>query len=475
MLVRYIAQRAGKLGLQTSRLPDALVRSNPSLEAFGNAQTTRNSNSSRFAKFTKLHIGKDGALLSAHVATYLLEKSRVTQHSVGERNFHIFDLMLEAAQKDEGGGWRAQLRIPKGALAADFTYMRAAHDTGARTSRALLARTAAHGPADLASTIAILGSAGVLEEDALAVVRVAAVALHLGQAEWEAAPGGEGAQLARRGSLGAAQELVGISNLEPLLLERELVVPGASTLLIKLTPQQASGARDSLARGLYELAFVWLVAAINAGLGRGAAADGDAGAASPFVGLLDVFGFEDFEHNSFEQLCINYANERLQQLLVERLFRLEAKLYADEGVPHPSGGGSSFADNLGCVLLLSGKPSGIFRLLDSACITPQASDAKFIAAVNATHSANPFLGAPSGKGSRALEERFVVKHYAANVTCATCARAAPHHAALPSARRSAPLVSLSEIELARWLVSWLAGWLVGWLCAHVGCVHAARV
>ncbi|KAJ1630567.1 P-loop containing nucleoside triphosphate hydrolase protein, partial [Pavlovales sp. CCMP2436] len=122
---------------------------------------------------------------------------------------------------------------------------------------------------------------------------------------------------------------------------RRLTLPGADDLVIQLTPTQAIGARDALARALFELAFHWLVKGINRGLGG--LVDN-----SPFIGLLDVFGFEDFALNSFEQLCINFANERLQQLLVERLFKAEIKLYTSEGVPVPGGAGSnSYADNLG--------------------------------------------------------------------------------------------------------------------------------
>ena len=135
---------------------------------------------------------------------------------------------------------------------------------------------------------------------------------------------------------------------------------------------------------------------------------------------------QDFGLNAFEQLCINFANEKLQQLLVERIFKAEAKLYNEEGVPLPGGAQSGFADNLGCVELLSGSPNGVFRLLDSQCISPQATDAKFIASVNQSHARSTFLRPPAKKDGKAArpEDVFVVKHYAGDVVCAqrACAR-----------------------------------------------------
>ncbi|KAG8462486.1 hypothetical protein KFE25_010311 [Diacronema lutheri] len=418
-MVRYISWRARKdPSAPMAKLADALVRENPSLEAFGNASTTRNANSSRFAKFVRLHIGSDGQLARVLVATYLLEKARVTSHVPGDRNFHIF-YQLCACVADgapSADARRKELRLPANAKPDAFTYLR----PSAGSKPAGAAPVAAGGALELEATVSVLGAAGIAAYQSSGVLRIICAVLQLGNVAFGPAAGGsESSAPADARSLDAPQALLGMVDIAPLLLERRLTVAGMhEQLVIALTPAQCAGARDALARSLYELVFIWIVRAINRGLGGADATDGRATSELPFIGMLDVFGFEDFETNGFEQLCINFTNERLQQFLVERIFKAEARLYVEEGVPQPGAtSGAQFVDNAGCVDMIGGAPSGIFRLLDSQCISPQATDAKFVASVNETHLPSVFLRPPTRRDGKAAlrDDVFKIRHYAGDV------------------------------------------------------------
>ena len=182
---------------------------------------------------------------------------------------------------------------------------------------------------------------------------------------------------------------------------------GTEVTVVQLSAEQAARARDALAKGVYAALFSWAVGAINTGTATTASANA-------FIGLLDVYGFEDFAHNSFEQLCINFANEVLHQFFLETTFVTEEQAHEAEGVAFPP---IDFQDNSGCVALLEAMPSGVLRLLDETCKAPKASDAKFCEAVASTHRKNPFYMEPRAAGRRSLgvADAFVVRHFAGDV------------------------------------------------------------
>ena len=184
---------------------------------------------------------------------------------------------------------------------------------------------------------------------------------------------------------------------------------GSETTLVPLTAEKAAHARDALAKAVYARLFEWIVAAVNTTIA------GDAQQGARFIGLLDVFGFEFFgTDNSFEQLAINFANEKLQQFFLKFVFRAEEAEYAAEAVPYTP---VEFQDNEGCIELIEKTPSGILRILDTQCKTPKATDDSFSLQVNKEHRKHPFFLIPRAAGLKKFkeEEAFVVRHFAGNV------------------------------------------------------------
>ena len=218
--------------------------------------------------------------------------------------------------------------------------------------------------------------------DAMAVL---AGVMHVGNVEFSQASGEEYAAISNEPKMALASKLMGCDDMSPLLLLRTMKVPGA-VYNIQLTPPQAQAARNAFGKQVYCLLFDWIVSRINDSI-RGASSD-----AMPFIGLLDVFGFEIFEVNSFEQLCINFANEKLHQFFLKFVFKMEEQIYKEEAI---AGIKIDYSDNQPCIDLIERPPMGIFKLLDSMCKTPKATDNKFCTsiydAVSYTHLTLPTI------------------------------------------------------------------------------------
>ena len=266
-----------------------LTRSGPVPgQAFGNAKTSRNNNSSRFGKYLKIIVSAEGAVLGAATRQYLLEKSRVPFQAAGERNYHVFYDLLAAA-------------LPEHALGtspAAFWYLQ---QSGTYTVPGLDDKE------EYATLHAAFGAVGVSAAEVAHVLSLVAGILHLGNVNFEGEdhatvePGDSAAALER------ARALLSLPTIERCLTARSVRAHG-EVISVDLTEEKAELARDALAKAAYTLLFEWIVDQINDGMR--AAQEEQAG----FLGLLDVFGFESFKANSFEQLCINFANEKLQQV-----------------------------------------------------------------------------------------------------------------------------------------------------------------
>ena len=301
-LMYYLAWRSKSSG-GTASLAECILQSNPVLEAFGNAKTSRNNNSSRFGKFIKILIGDSGTITGAKMAHYLLEKSRVVSVAEGERNYHSLYHLAEGAPTE----LRDSLGLSEGA--AGCFYLR----QSSVTRLASMEDGAMYKEVSAALTVC-----GVTEGEQRGLWACLAGVLHVGNLTF---CGEDAAAINASDSISHLQTSMG-TDLAACLTSRSMTV-GTERTVVPLTADKAVAARDALAKAVYTRLFDWIVSTVNRSLtgGAGAAA---AGGASKFVGLLDVFGFEFFgTNNSFEQLAINFANEKLQQFFLRFVFKAE--------------------------------------------------------------------------------------------------------------------------------------------------------
>lgn len=398
---------------QGTPLERKVLESNPLMEAFGNACTVRNSNSSRFGKFIELGFSGRLRLTRAAVRTYLLEKVRVIEVAENERSFHIFYQVCAAQQQNL-----------KGSNAFDGLDPVLRQLLPAKSFATLggSSRFEIQGVDDAAAfqdTLKSLEALGVPQDVRVSIIQVVVAVLHMGNIEFD--PKGEGSEVkAGNTSLDVVCEMLQVEPKDlAKALTRRMITVGRESIESPLNLKQAEESRAVLALFVYSLLFRHIVSYVNDALG---AADtfGDLrqsvspGGRRPtgegyFVGFLDIFGFESFEFNSFEQLCINFANERLQYLFNDHVFNMEISLYKQEGI---SVDRSDFPDNLDIIDLIQGKPKeiGIFSLLDEECRMPKGSDKSFCEKVRKHLAAHPRLSLDKLKA-----DTFTVVHFAGKV------------------------------------------------------------
>lgn len=373
-------------------LDKRLWDTNPILEAFGNAKTLRNHNSSRFGKFMKLQFKPEtNTLFGAFIETYLLEKFRVVAQIPGERNFHIFYFLLSGANDTLS----AELKLE---AAEQFDYLnQSGCFTDPNVDDELLFD-------EVVSALSTVGIDATLQKQ---VWKILAGLLHLGNIrlkDRETAEGdvGEVAKDAER-YLDACASLLGVNSatLTRVITEREISTRD-ETFTIKRSAKEGGYVRDAIAKSVYNLLFKWIVDKINKSLGHG-------DSSLPFIGVLDIFGFESFEVNDFEQLLINFANEALQATFNQQVFIAEQELFAQEGIDV---GKIIWPDNRECIDLISQKPNGILPLLDQEAKTPKPTDEKWNAVLHKTHGTHPHFLSPHEKDKKFV---FIVKHFATRV------------------------------------------------------------
>ena len=388
-LMRYLAFRSKKGGDQLNDLATVILQSNPVLEAFGNAKTSRNNNSSRFGKFVKIAMSEKGEVLGAATKQYLLEKSRVPFQGKGERNYHVFYNVIAGHKGDAAMGL--------GGGPESFWYLQ---QSGQFTVPGVKDIDAWK---ELAQAMSDIGMDAAKQD---AVASVIAGLLHLGNTKFE----GEDAAAPTSGS-GACLEkfrgLFGSAEVEKSLCVRSLTTRGETTM-VPLSSEKAVLARDALAKAVYTKLFDFIVDQVNVSI------RGEATESSKFIGLLDVYGFESFAINTFEQLCINFANEKLQQFFLKFIFKAEEDLYKEECVSWTR---IEYQDNQGCIDLIEKSPTGIMRILDETCKKPNSGDKNFCESVDQTHRRNDFFMEPRAAGHKQYHnsEAFVVRHFAGDV------------------------------------------------------------
>lgn len=368
-----------------------ILQANPILEAFGNAQTVRNNNSSRFGKFVRIEFTAHGAIAGGNIEWYLLEKSRVHSRSANERNFHVFYQLLRS--RDKALLDRFQLTNHPD----HYQFLRASRKDVEGVDDT-------HEWMQLRTALQTMGFQAHEEED---LFRVVAGILQLGNLEL-AEDRSEQARITNAEQLAIVGEVLGV---EPGKLQSALVRPtvraGREMVTQARNKKQVTDEIAALCKTMYEKTFGWLVDRINHVLDRPTSK-------SRFIGVLDIAGFEIFETNSFEQLCINYTNEKLQQFFNHHMFMLEQEEYARE---HIHWDYVNFGLDLQPTidLIESTSPIGILSCLDEECIMPKASDHTFTEKLTTTWAPSK-TETPTSKfvPSRQVK-RFVVRHYAANV------------------------------------------------------------
>jgi myosin-1 len=361
----YIASVSGG-GEGVDKIKEVFLRSNPVLEAFGNAKTLRNNNSSRFGKYFELKFNRFGAPMGGIITNYLLEKSRIVRPGQGERGFHIFYQLLSSAQHVKS----FQLN---GGNSANFEYLSC---SGCSSVDGINDST------EFEDTLNAMKSVGLSATQINSILNAVACVLHLGNVTFapKQVQNAEGSTV-KSGGMDALNKFCELAKLEAdqvvqILTFRELRTMAAGgkidTYSVPQSPAQALTRRDALAKSIYERMFDLIVNRINVALDPektvSAQTNNDEDVEDMLsIGVLDIYGFEVFENNGFEQLCINYVNEKLQQIFIELTLRAEQDEYEREGIawtPIPF-----FNNKIVCELLDGARPSGVFRILDDTCKT----------------------------------------------------------------------------------------------------------
>ncbi|KAL0552671.1 hypothetical protein IC582_011789 [Cucumis melo] len=387
MLMRYLAFLGGRAATEGRTVEQQVLESNPVLEAFGNAKTVRNNNSSRFGKFVEIQFDKHGRISGAAIRTYLLERSRVCQVSDPERNYHCFYLLCAAPQEE----------IEKYKLGNPRSF----HYLNQSNCYELVDVSDAH---DYLATRRAMDVVGISAKEQEAIFRVVAAILHLGNIEFtkgkevdSSIPKDDKAKF----HLKMTSELLMCDNagLEDALCKRVMITP-EEVIKRSLDPQSAAVSRDGLAKTIYSRLFDWLVDKINVSIGQ------DPNSKS-LIGVLDIYGFESFKANSFEQFCINFTNEKLQQHFNQHVFKMEQEEYTKEEIDWSY---IEFVDNQDVLDLIEKKPGGIVALLDEACMFPKSTHETFANKLYQTFKTHKRFIKP--KLSRT---DFTIAHYAGEV------------------------------------------------------------
>ncbi|GJP53786.1 hypothetical protein CLOM_g12923 [Closterium sp. NIES-68] len=392
LIMQYLAYMGGR-ATEGRSVEAQVLESNPLLEAFGNAKTVRNNNSSRFGKFVEIQFDAEGRISGAAVRTYLLERSRVVQISDPERNYHCFYQLCAGATPEEVQ--RLKLAPPE-----SFHYL--------NQSSCFELTGYSNNADEYAATRRAMDVVGLSQFEQDAIFRVVAAILHLGNVSF--APGKQPDSSKVSGDkskyhLEAAAELLMCDRraLRESLITRTLVTRDGN-IKRELDPAAAVISRDTLAKTIYSKLFDWLVHKVNVSIGQ------DPNAKS-IIGVLDIYGFESFQANSFEQFCINLANEKLQQHFNQHVFKAEQEEYESEAIDWSY---IDFVDNQDVLELIEKKPMGIIALLDEQCMFPKSNHETFATKLYQTVGAHQRFDKP-----KLSQTDFSIEHYAGKVTYQT--------------------------------------------------------
>ncbi|KAG9458232.1 hypothetical protein H6P81_002740 [Aristolochia fimbriata] len=390
LIMQYLTYVGGRASLDDRTVEQQVLESNPLLEAFGNAKTVRNDNSSRFGKFVEIQFDKSGKISGAAIRTYLLERSRVVQITDPERNYHCF-YQLCASGKDAE---KYKLGHP-----TSFHYL-----NQSRTYEL----DGVSNAQEYIKTKRAMDIVGISLDEQDAIFRILAAILHLGNVEFSPGQEHDSSALKDQKSRFHLEVAANLLMCEANLLLTTLCTRSIQTLegnIVKALDCVAAFAnRDALAKTIYARLFDWLVEKINRSVGQ----DPDS---RTQIGVLDIYGFECFKNNSFEQFCINFANEKLQQHFNEHVFKMEQEEYKKEKINWSY---IEFIDNQDVLDLIEKKPIGIIALLDEACMFPKSTHITFSSKLYQNLGTHSRLEKP-----KFSETDFILSHYAGKVAYQT--------------------------------------------------------
>nr|XP_033775662.1 unconventional myosin-IXa isoform X2 [Geotrypetes seraphini] len=373
-----------------SGVEQIILGAGPVLEAFGNAKTAHNNNSSRFGKFIQVNYQETGTVRGAYVEKYLLEKSRLVYQEHNERNYHVFYYLLAGANDEERSMFH--LRQPE-----EYPYLN-------QDCFSVEGEDLKH---DFERLQLAMEMVGFFPKTRRQIFSLLSAILHLGNIRYKKKTyRDDSIDICNPDVLPIVSELLEVK--EEMLLEalitRKTVTVGEK-LILPYRLAEAVTVRDSMAKSLYSALFDWIVFRINHALLN--TKDLEENIKTLSIGVLDIFGFEDYENNSFEQFCINFANERLQYYFNQHIFKLEQEEYRAEGI---SWHNISYIDNSSCINLISRKPTGLLQLLDEESNFPQASNQTLLDKFKHQHEGNSYIEFPA-----VMEPAFIIKHYAGKV------------------------------------------------------------
>ncbi|KAJ8767312.1 hypothetical protein K2173_017356 [Erythroxylum novogranatense] len=390
LIMQYLTYVGGRAAGDDRTVEQQVLESNPLLEAFGNARTVRNDNSSRFGKFVEIQFDANGRISGAAIRTYLLERSRVVQIRDPERNYHCFYQLCASGRDAE----KYKLDHP-----SHFHYL---------NQSKTYELDGVCNAEEYSKTRRAMDIVGISDEDQEAIFRTLAAILHLGNIEFFPGKEHDSSVLKDHKS---RFHLEMVANL--FMCDMEILLATLCTRTIQtregnivkaLDCNAAIASRDTLAKTVYSRLFDWLVDKINRSVGQDPTSQIQ-------IGLLDIYGFECFKHNSFEQFCINFANEKLQQHFNEHVFKMEQEEYRKEEINWSY---IEFIDNQDVLDLIEKKPIGIIALLDEACMFPKSTHETFSTKLFQNFRAHSRLGR-----AKFSETDFTISHYAGKVTYQT--------------------------------------------------------
>jgi myosin heavy chain 6/7 len=381
-----------KGGKKVGTLEEQIVQTNPVLEAFGNAKTVRNNNSSRFGKFIRTHFSGSGKLAGGDIEHYLLEKSRVVRQAPGERCYHIFYQIMSGFDPS----LRAKLKLDNELIYYHFC------------SQAELTIEGVNDKEEMGLTQEAFEIMGFEDNEIQDLYKNVAGIMHMGEMKFKQRPREEQAEVDTDTDAQNAAHCFGINHEEFLkALTKPRVRVGTEWVNKGQNLEQVSWAVSGLAKAIYARMFRWLIERCNKTL------DARAIERKYFIGVLDIAGFEIFDLNSFEQLWINFVNEKLQQFFNHHMFVLEQEEYKREGIQWTF---IDFGLDLQACIELIEKPLGIISMLDEECIVPKASDMTYVQKLNDQHlGKHPNFQKPKPPKGKQAEAHFAIVHYAGTV------------------------------------------------------------